>query len=67
MKTNFSKKTSNELLLIASLGAFIYSIYGVFTSVNYTSTYIGTTMLSSIMLLLSFSLFILYRIEKKRG
>lgn len=58
-------KTYDKTLVLVAIIAIIYSIFGLFADADSTGKYIGTILLSFIVLLLSLSTFILIRMSKK--
>ena len=67
MKKNFSEKTYNKILALLSSLAIIYSIYGIFTDASSMGPYLGTIILSSIMLFLTSNILMLNRLHEKHA
>ena len=65
MNNNSSTNTNDKILALLSLIAIIYSINGIFTDDANIGPYLGTIILSSIILFLSFNILLLIRISEK--
>jgi len=65
MNNNSSINTNEKILVLLSLIAITYSIFGLFTDTVSTGLYLGTIILSTIILFLSFNILLLTRITKK--
>ncbi len=66
MNNNSLIKVHDKILALLSFIAIIYSIYSLFTDAGSIGPYIGTIILSSIILFLTSSILILNRLHEKQ-
>ena len=67
MNNNSLTKTYDKVLALLSFIAITYSFYGIFTDAGSIGPYIGTIILSSIILFLISGILILNRLHEKTG
>jgi uncharacterized membrane protein YjjP (DUF1212 family) len=65
MKKYSLSNSYNKALVVVTFAAIIYSILGLFTDNTFTGIYLGTVILSSIILFLALSILVLTKMAGK--
>ena len=66
MNNNSLTKIDDKVLALLSFIAIVYSIYGILVDDSFIGLYIGTIILSSILLFLTSGILILNRLHEKQ-